>query len=606
MIKRHYSGAQRRALNIIWNAAGRYDFETPFMAFYPNGKPDFYFNMVIGLVDKWLDLQKISDFFYSYSRGSKTDEYDALLWLGLENCVYEKELPTRPILSQLRRRRAEDFFKVQQSLSRQQMMLQSMLVYNEQQARWALVTGRKMPLLSAREKKMEEALRFPGSLDTEQVIERMQAFLLEFFRFRTGEKETNVRQLRKGSLADKVLRKVLHHETRQLDVLLVRTGTGHGDREGSVRLLHNQRELHNSADAAEDLAYIRSCFGPCIYNEADMRVLENDLCKEDDAYCRLWITKAGDMPSAASSGGAQQHRTLSQQARVNSSDNRSAKDVAKDIARQREKNIEYYRRNGMLIAGSVRRLSAQMDTIFASYAQPLPVKARAGRLNSEKAYRLAVMDDPYVFERPGDEVEHDLSVDILLDASASRLNSQEEIASQAYVIAKSLEKCHVPVQVSAFRSLRGYTVLQLLKQYKDARCEGIFGYYAAGWNRDGLALKTAAAQMYQNSAVTYSGKKILLILTDASPNDSTRMPAKEGSFFEREYEGEEAVRNTAEAVKSLRSLGIRTAAIYLGPNTNLENLHLIYGKEYVRIQKIEQLANGVSELLQMILREIRN
>ena len=41
MIKRHYSGAQRRALNIIWNAAGRYDFETPFMAFYPNGKPDF-------------------------------------------------------------------------------------------------------------------------------------------------------------------------------------------------------------------------------------------------------------------------------------------------------------------------------------------------------------------------------------------------------------------------------------------------------------------------------------------------------------------------------------------------------------------------------------
>ena len=84
------------------------------------------------------------------------------------------------------------------------------------------------------------------------------------------------------------------------------------------------------------------------------------------------------------------------------------------------------------------------------------------------------------------------------------------------------------------------------------------------------------------------------------------MPAKEGSFFEREYEGEEAVRNTAEAVKSMRSLGIRTAAIYLGPNTNLENLHLIYGKEYVRIQKIEQLANGVSELLQMILREIRN
>lgn len=117
------------------------------------------------------------------------------------------------------------------------------------------------------------------------------------------------------------------------------------------------------------------------------------------------------------------------------------------------------------------------------------------------------MDDPYVFERPGDEVEHDLSVDILLDASASRLNSQEEIASQAYVIAKSLEKCHVPVQVSAFRSLRGYTVLQLLKQYKDARCEGIFGYYAAGWNRDGLALKTASLRRCTRTVLSHTPAK---------------------------------------------------------------------------------------------------
>ena len=48
MIKRNYSGNQRQACNVIWNAAGRYDYDPPFMAFRTNGTPDFYFNMIIG------------------------------------------------------------------------------------------------------------------------------------------------------------------------------------------------------------------------------------------------------------------------------------------------------------------------------------------------------------------------------------------------------------------------------------------------------------------------------------------------------------------------------------------------------------------------------
>ena len=63
MIKKQYSGSARRARNIIWNAAGRYDFEPLFMAFFPNGTPDHYFNMVAGLVQKWLDMPRLWDFF---------------------------------------------------------------------------------------------------------------------------------------------------------------------------------------------------------------------------------------------------------------------------------------------------------------------------------------------------------------------------------------------------------------------------------------------------------------------------------------------------------------------------------------------------------------
>ena len=75
MIKKQYSGNARRARNIIWNAAGRYDFEPPFMAFFPNGTPDHYFNMVAGLVEKWLDMKRLWDFFASYETSRRADEF---------------------------------------------------------------------------------------------------------------------------------------------------------------------------------------------------------------------------------------------------------------------------------------------------------------------------------------------------------------------------------------------------------------------------------------------------------------------------------------------------------------------------------------------------
>jgi len=93
MIKKQVSGSARRARNILWNAAGRYDFEPPFLAYFPNGAPDHYFNMVVGLAVKWLDMDRLWAFFESYAGERRAEEFDEFLWLGLENCVFEKELP---------------------------------------------------------------------------------------------------------------------------------------------------------------------------------------------------------------------------------------------------------------------------------------------------------------------------------------------------------------------------------------------------------------------------------------------------------------------------------------------------------------------------------
>ena len=183
MIKKQFTASARRARNIIWNAAGRYDFEPTFMAFFPNGAPDHYFDMVVGFTEKWLDMERIRAFFERYGQDRRVAEFDEFLWLGLENCVYEKEVAERPILEALRRERAERFFREQANLSRQQMEYQSMSVYTQQEARWCAVLGRRAPLRTPREKRMSEALLFSGAWDTDAVIAAMESFLKTFFRF---------------------------------------------------------------------------------------------------------------------------------------------------------------------------------------------------------------------------------------------------------------------------------------------------------------------------------------------------------------------------------------------------------------------------------------
>ena len=100
------------------------------------------------------------------------------------------------------------------------------------------------------------------------------------------------------------------------------------------------------------------------------------------------------------------------------------------------------------------------------------------------------------------------------------------------------------------------------------------------------------------------GRRILLVLTDASPNDSVPLASKPGSLFSRDYEGDAAVREAAAAVRLLRSHSIHCGAVFYGSSSHLDNVHQIYGQQYVRIRSLNQLADGVSQLLQMNLREM--
>ena len=119
------------------------------------------------------------------------------------------------------------------------------------------------------------------------------------------------------------------------------------------------------------------------------------------------------------------------------------------------------------------------------------MKSDSGKLITEKAWRTLLNDDRIFLRSIKDEIP-DMSVDIMLDASASQLNRQEIIAEEGYIIAESLTRCKIPVRIYSFCNMRDYTIVNLFRDYDEKGSnDKIFNYYAAGFNRDGMALRTA-------------------------------------------------------------------------------------------------------------------
>ena len=620
-------------LNVIWNAAGRYDFEPSFLAFHTDGEPDFYYNIIIGLAEKWLNMEKISTFFDSFAYAREADEYSEYVWLGLESCLYERELPERPVLTALRKEHAEDFFRVQQQLSKQQMEVMSMGVYTQQQARWAKVTGRRLPVMSAKEQGMYESLEIDGGCDTDEIIEKLEGFLTKYCGF-TFDEETYKRQ-HKPSLIRRLWGKHVHSQYKNTDRLIIRNGTGTGDPRDAVHLNQQTGFKTDAAKAARDRAYIEGCFGKSLYSEEELGEIERELCIKEDAGCRLWFADSAESRTVKNNGStssttittigtsAGTAATTADRASVGELGNDLSYDdgivldtnidslerkeiagVRRAASEQRKRNKEYAERNSLQIRESIKKLSSEIEVLMSTFLKHLPERANAGRIDAGRAYRAALFNDNRIFLRDGDETENNIYIDILLDASQSRMNSQELIAAEAYVLSESMMHAGVPVQVLAFRSLRGYTVIERLKAFTDKNAENVFNYFASGWNRDALAIKAAGRMIREELKQNSSEKHILLILTDASPNDSTAIAPYGTRTKAVNYEGLPPVEAAESAVRELKAEHIHTAAVFHGATTHLENAYRIYGKEYIRIRSLAQLSAGFTDLMQSALQEM--
>lgn len=569
---------RKRAENLVWTAAGDYAFTPDFLSFTEDGRADLYMNLVIGLAHKWLGRQTEA-LLEEVSESRRAAILSDTLWLGIESYVYARELPSRPALVALRTQHAEAYFARLQNLNRQQWMAENKRLLDQQTIRWSRVLGRKTRVHAPDRKALAAALELDPALSADEVAATLRAILTRFFAYR-GEAEVKPVHIRLNAVEAWILQHVFRTEHQHTDTLMMKN-TYAANASSATPVASDGK--HGGAGATGERAYITACFGRSLYTDEELQQLEARFCVGGHRSCHVYVTD-GKFGTDSSRGGF--------------FDSETAK-VRQDSAQQELANRRFFESEGELARSLVRRLSARLELTLSDLRENVAVHAPMGRLDPVRAWRMPVVHDPDVFEKQRPEREMPLDVTLLLDASASRMQMQEQLAAEAWILAEALKNCHVPAAVWNFRSLRGYTVLEKMKDFSERDCAHLFHFYAAGWNRDGLGLRLAAEELLHGDR-----KHILIVLTDASPDDSTRLSACEKYPFGAAYEGRPAVDDAADTIAEMRAQGILVYGLFLGRTESLGNLSLMYGHHQVRIHDIGQLARAAGEIFTKAVEEL--
>ncbi len=571
------SAQQRRAFNQVWNGAGEYGFEPLFVSLGPKGEPDLYLNTIVGCVHKWYGEEKPRALFARWAGDRRQALLDDLAWLALESAAFARETPERPMLLKLRKDHAFAFFDQEHSLSRQEWMAKNQLSYTMQTARWRLVLGRRPPLMTPREKRLAGALTCIQT-DWETLSAQI---LLTFSRFGLFDGKNRAPAVLRLHLHGKLagmMSRLCPSEVTYTDTVKVEHSGGAGESErGEPSARNGKFRLKQAGDA--DKAYMESCFGPSLLSQRERSMAEQALCCGPHSGCHIWYCAGAPAPGQAP--------------------NTESRRLAEEAQRQSLRNREAFFEGSTLYQNAIRRLSADILNCLQVHNQAEEERSRGGKLDTARVWRAPVLGDERVFTREYNATQPDFTVDLLLDGSASRLHCQELLAAQGVILSESLANCGVEVRVFAYSSLRGYTVLRRLKDYGEKSRE-IFRYFATGWNRDGLALRAAAAL----PAPRPDKKRLLLILTDAAPSDSCRISPSGDHPLGCDYADAPAVEDTAQAVRALEKQGIRVGAIFMGPGRNVPAAKKIYREHLARIRAMDELAAAAGQLIREELRAL--
>lgn len=562
---------QRRAVNLIWNGAQNHGFEPDFKVYDSSGEASIYWNIIIGAARRHYEYAKLAQIFHTFDQYEDGDIYVGLLWLGLENSTYQKELSDRPVLETLRRSYAESFLR-EYSAPLDDYRLYDCL----SAAHYMRALGLK-PKLSRYDIKLLDELEFSPKMSTDDIVARAEELFRHWFQISTHERRERRR------LFQRPLRK---KEGRAGEGQLKKFGLGmfdYHDRVSSGENVSADRlgdEIRTKMTDNELRKFMTEKYGKPLFDPIKAAGIEKQLCRLSHENCHLHFTTGEPVPGKIQNAFEALHKRQEKE--------------------QIEQNRRSYKENLAQNRLAISKLAEKIRNAALLYLEPADIKSNSGKINPSTVWRAAMLNEDNVFIRREREDMGQISVDILLDASTSQKSRQELVSAQGYIIAEALARCNIPCRVMSFCSMTGYTIMRVFRDYSCPRDnEKIFEYVSNGCNRDGLAIK-AAHYLIDQTAYEH---KMLIVLSDVKPNDILSIrTSSDGEPVP--YIDTAGINDTALEVRRAQESDISVMCVFTGSDEDLPAAKLVYGRNFARIQSLDKLADAVGKLIQAQIRNL--
>ena len=298
----------RRAANQVWNGAENYDVRPEFQSYDSDGEAQLYFNTIIGLVYRYYQFDRFKPLFHTFQHQPKGELYSGLFWLGLEGAAYRRALPDRPVLQELRQNYARRVVKEahaadpQSAESLHAAWFRRALGQPEQEDAW--------------QKDVLDALIFDPTWDEQQIMDRMEALLYQYFhraRRSVTDRQWSMwvgRSIGKGRRASRF---VQPNALRRLE----QSGGGPDEEETGKKRPHPLSFLQGRTPELILRRYVEDCFGVSMLTPPELAQVERELCTGVHKNCRLHFTKGEPVKHELSRETAWDVETFRQQRKKN-------------------------------------------------------------------------------------------------------------------------------------------------------------------------------------------------------------------------------------------------------------------------------------------------
>lgn len=310
--------------------------------------------------------------------------------------------------------------------------------------------------------------------------------------------------------------------------------------------------------------FIEKNFGKSIYSEDQMKIIEEKYLFGAHKKSKLHFTRGLDN-----------------------------KDLSKEKLEEStiERHLLKFKKDKKFYDKEIKSLSKKIRVALSLQYGEEEVVTKRGRLVSRLAYKSMITERANIFSKKNLKPRSIMKVDLVLDASASLLEVESDIAIEAYIVSKSLENNDILNRVISYQSVGDYTVISILKDYGDkSDPQKIFRYKAMGWNRDGLFYRA-----YKNLIENINDNRLTIALTDAEPRDMRPLSSK-NFFGSKKYSEEASLENTKLELDKLKKMGIHTSAIL--NSDKVDNAKFLFGSSYIKIKSVREIANVAGRFIQ--------